>query len=201
MSPEEKLAQIGMRVSPLPPNRAAKLAAETEIGYLATAQRNMFEGDVDGAIRSARAGVRQGYENPALLTILGEALIRSGVSPGQSEFSEAQSALEKAVAQRPNGPAAQIALGNIYLEAGHLEDAIAHLETACQFEPGRPSIYASLAKAYQRHGDVQLAQAALATLEKLNQEQAERISSDPGDRKLGYAGRRMTLESIAPAHP
>jgi putative DNA primase/helicase len=30
MSPEEKLAQIGMRVSPLPPNRAAKLAAELE---------------------------------------------------------------------------------------------------------------------------------------------------------------------------
>src|ERR1700722_6572422 len=30
MSPEEKLVQIGMRVSPLPPNRAAKLAAELE---------------------------------------------------------------------------------------------------------------------------------------------------------------------------
>jgi predicted Zn-dependent protease len=180
---------------------AAKLAAGAEIGYLATAQKNMFAGEVDGAIRSAREGVKQGYESPALLTILGEALIRSGVSPGQPEFAEARTALEKAVALRPNDTAAQIALGNIYLAAGRLEDSIAHLNIARQFEPGRPSIYASLAKAYQRHGDDQLAQEALATLQKLNQEQADRISSAPGDRRLGYAGRRMTQEDTAQPHP
>jgi predicted Zn-dependent protease len=180
---------------------AAKLAEGSEVGYLARAQKNMFAGEVDGAIRSARDGVKKGYENPALLTILGEALIRSGVSPGQPEFAEAQTTLEKAVAQRPNDPAAQIALGNIYLTAGRVDDAIAHLEIARQFESGRPSIYASLAKAYQRHGDVQLAQEALATLEKLNQEQAVRISSAPGDRKLGYADRRTTQKDTAQPHP
>jgi len=179
---------------------AAKLAAGGEITYLATAQQDMFAGKIDGAIRSAREGVTQGYENPALLTILGEALMRSGVSPGQPEFAEAQTALERAVSLRLNDPAAQIALGNIYLSAGRLEDSIAHLEIARQFEPGRPSIYANLAKAYQRHGDLQLAQQALATLEKINQQEADRISSAPGDRKLGYAGRRMTQEDTAQPH-
>jgi predicted Zn-dependent protease len=180
---------------------AAKLAVGTEIGYLATAQQDLFSGEVDGAIRSAHEGMKQGYENPALLTILGQALIRSGVTPGQPEFTEAQSALEKAATQRPHDPAAQIALGEIYLAAGRAEDAIAHLEIARQFEPGRSSIYANLAKAYQRHGDVHLAQEALATLEKLNQDQADRISSAPGDRKLGYAGRQVHENDAPPPHP
>ena len=33
-------------------------------------------------------------------------------------------------------------------------DAIAHLETARELEPGNPSVYASLAKAYRRQGDL-----------------------------------------------
>jgi predicted Zn-dependent protease len=144
--------------------------------------------------------VRQGYENPALLTVLGEALNRSGVIPGQPEFTEAQTALEKAVTQRPNDPASQIALGGVYLTAGLLQDAIACLETARRLEPDNQSVYANLAKAYQRRGDIQQAQDALATLEKLNQAQADRISSAPGDRKMGYAGQHLSDEALPP-HP
>lgn len=178
-----------------------KLAPGSEIGYLAAAQQALFEGEIRGAIRTAREGVKQGYENPALLTVLGEALIRSGVSAGQPEFAEAQTALERAVTQRPNDPASQIALGSLYLTAGRLEDAIVHLKMARQLEPGKPSVYANLAKAYQRHGDAQQAQDALAALEKLNREQADRIGSAPGDRKLGYSGRGATEEETAQPHP
>jgi pentatricopeptide repeat protein len=178
-----------------------KLAPGTEIGYLAAAQQDLFEGDIPAAIGWAREGVKQGYENPALLTVLGEALILSGASPGQPEFAEAQTALERAVTQRSNDPASQIALGRLYLTAGRLEDAIAHLEVARQLEPGKPSVYANLAKAYQRHGDAQQAQDALAVLEKLNREQADRISSAPGDRRLGYAGGALPQEESATPHP
>jgi len=178
-----------------------KLAPDSEISYLAVAHRELLEGDIPSAIRAAREGVKRGYENPALLTILGEALIRSGVSPGQPEFTEAETALEKAVMQRANDPASQIALGGLYLMSGRIGDAIAHLETARQLEPGNQSVYTNLAKAYQRHGDVQQAQDALATLEKLNQAQADRISSAPGDRKMGYAGQGIADEEAPPAHP
>jgi predicted Zn-dependent protease len=178
-----------------------KLAPGSEIAYMAAAQRKLFEGDILGAIGSARDGVKQGYENPALLTVLGEALIRSGVTPGQSEFAEAQTALEKAVTQRPNDPASQIALGSLYLTAGRLDDAITHLEMARQLEPGKSSVYAGLARAYQRQGDQQQAQEALAILEGLNREQADRIRSAPGDRKLGYAGRAATEEETVQPHP
>jgi predicted Zn-dependent protease len=123
-----------------------------------------------------------------LLTVLGEALLRTGIVPGQPEFTEAQSALEKSVAARPSDPASQIGLGEIYLQDGRFEDAIAHLEKARQMKPNQPAVYANLAKAYQRHGDTQQAQQALDTLQKLNLASADQIRNAPGERKQSYGG-------------
>jgi len=163
-------------------------AAESEIGYISMAQKDLFEGNVLGAVQAARKGIGKGFQSPILLTILGDALLRSGASPGQPEFAEAQTALETAAAERLNDPSTQITLGRLYLIAGRLTDAIAHLEKAQQMQPDRPSIYANLAKAYQRHGDETAAQEALATLEKLNLARAEQIRNAPGDRKASYGG-------------
>jgi predicted Zn-dependent protease len=167
---------------------ASKLGQGSEIGYLAAAYENLLGGNIPEAIRIAREGRKQGIQNPALLVILGNALLRSGIVPGQPEFAEAQDALEKSVAQHPKDAASQIALGQIYLMDGRIDDAIAHLETARQMRPDQPPIYASLAKAYQRKGDSRRAQEALAKLESLNQAQAERIRSAPGERKMSYGG-------------
>jgi tetratricopeptide (TPR) repeat protein len=180
---------------------ASKFAPGSELSYLAAAHEELIEGDIPEAIRTARQGVKRGYESHALLTVLGEALIRSGASPGQPEFLEAQAVLEKTVAQQPNDATSQIALGRLYAASGRLEDAIARLEKARQLDPENLSVYANLAKAYQRHGDFQQAQSALAMLQRLNQERAERISSAPGDRKLGYAGRGTGEEDATPSHP
>jgi tetratricopeptide (TPR) repeat protein len=180
---------------------AAKLGPGSEIGYLALAHEDLYEGNIPDAIRTAREGVGKGYESHALLTMLGESLIRSGIGPGQPEFAEAQTDLEKAVAGQPNDPTSQIALGSLYLVAGRLEDAITHLEKARQLEPDQPAVYANLAKAYQRRGDTKQAEGALAALEKLNQEQANRIGAAPGDRKAGYAGRALPEETSATSHP
>lgn len=180
---------------------ASRFAPGSEIAYLALAHEALFEGNIADAIRTAREGVAKGYENHALLTVLGEALLRSGISPGQAEFIEAQTALEKAVAGQPNDPTSQIALGSLYLVGGRVEDAITHLEIARHLAPGQPSIYANLAKAYERHGDAKQARDALTALEKLNQEQANRIRSAPGDRKAGYAGGALPEETSATPHP
>lgn len=168
--------------------QAGKLGQGSEIGYLAASEQHMLEGNIDEAIRVAREGIKQGIENSALFEVLGKALLRSGVTPGQPEFNEAQSALEKSVSEHPNDASAQIALGQAYLLAGRFDDAIAHLDVAQRMKPNQPSIYAYLAKAYQRKGDSQKAGEALQTLETLNQAQAERIRSAPGERKVSYGG-------------
>lgn len=168
--------------------QASRLGPRSEIGYLAAAQQDMLEGNIDETIRIAREGIKQGIQNSALLEILGKALLRSGVTPGQPEFNEAQSALEKSVSEHPNDASAQIALGQAYLLTGRFDDAIAHLEAARQMKPEQPSIYASLAKAYQRKGDSQRTAEMLQRLESLNEAQAERIRSAPGERKMGYGG-------------
>ena len=158
---------------------------------MAAAQENMFAGNMPDAIKAAREAIKRGFENPVLLSILGEALICSGVSADQPECSEAQIALEKSLTLRPNSSSSQIALAKIYILLSRLDDAIVFLEKARQLDPGNPSVYANLATAYRRRGESQEAKNMLAILAEINQKQAEKIASSPGDRKAGYEGSRQ----------
>jgi predicted Zn-dependent protease len=167
---------------------ARKLRPDSDIAFLATAQQAMFEGNIPEVIRSAREGISRGRANSMLLALLGEALLRTGVRPGQPEFEEARQALENSVAERANYPSSHLALGKLDLMDNRVNEAIAHLETARQLDPGNPSVYSNLAAAYQKQGDLGKAQQALAVLEKINAAQAEKIRSAPGDRRAGYAG-------------
>ena len=181
-------------------DQASGLAPDTDIAFVAATQKAMFEGDVSEAVRAAREGVKKGNHDYILLTLLGEALLRSGVAPGQPEFTEAQEALEKAIAERPNYAGSQLALGKLILLDNRLDDAIAHLETARQLNPSDASVYSNLAAAYRRRGDLQQALNMLAVLEKLNQAEAEKIRSAPGDRKAGDPGSEKRQSEVA-EHP
>ena len=167
--------------------RVMALAPHTDITYIASAQKSLFEGDVAQAVRVARDGITRGLQHFMLLTIYGEAVLRAGIGPGQPEFTEAQHALEKAVTEHANYASAQIALGKVLLMEGQVEDAIAHLETGRQLDPKNPAVYSNLAVAYRRHGDEKEAREMLDVLAKLNQQQAEKISTAPGETKRGYA--------------
>lgn len=170
---------------------AAKLAPETEIAYMAIAQQNLVEGKIPETIAAARQGIAAGHENHILLTLLGEALIRSGVAPGQPEFADAQTALEKSVAEHPDNSRSQIALAKIYLMAGRYDDAITHLEIARQLDPTNTSVYSHLAAAYRKRGQLDQAQKMLAILANLNEAQAAKIRSGPSDHKATTAPSRV----------
>jgi tetratricopeptide (TPR) repeat protein len=179
----------------------SRLAPESDIAFAAAAQENMLDGDIGETIRVARGGIQKGHGETILLSILGEALLRSGVVPGQPGFVEAKKVLEQSVTARPNYPGSQIALGKLYLMEGRVEDALIHLETARQLDPRNPSAYAQLTKAYRLHREPEKAQAMLAILARLNQEQAETIRSAPGDVKTSYSGPPLTREHQEAPHP
>ncbi|HXN27116.1 MAG TPA: tetratricopeptide repeat protein [Candidatus Acidoferrales bacterium] len=171
--------------------QAAQLAPETEIAYMASAQQNLVEGKIPETIAAARQGIAAGQENYILFTLLGEALIRSGVAPGQPEFAEAQAALEKSVAAHPDNSRSQIALAKIYLMAARCDDAITHLEIARQLDPANTSVYSHLATAYRQRGQLDQAQKMLAILANLNEAQAAKIRSGPSDHEATSAPSRV----------
>lgn len=179
---------------------ARSLAPGTDIAFIAGAQEDLFAGDMPAAVQIARDAIRQGHGSYILLAILGEALLRAGAAPGQPGFAEAQSSLEKSVADRPNFADSQIALGKVYLLQGRLEDAISHLEIARQLSPANPSVYATLADAYRRKGDMAAAQKMLTVLSQLNAQQAAAIRSAPGDRKASYATGVGAAQPNSPHH-
>lgn len=167
---------------------ARKLAPDSEVAYIAGAEEAMYSGDVGEAVRISREGIAGGHHNFLLLTLFGEASLRSGITPGQKEFDDARQALEAAVADRPNYPSSQLSLGKLYLLSGQTADAILHLEKARALSPGNAAVYANLAAAYRKQGEMQKAQEALSKLAELNQAQAERIRTAPGETKSSYTG-------------
>ena len=165
---------------------ARQFAPASTIAYLAAAQASLYEGNIDDAIRVAREGVQKASEDYMLLAILGEALIRSGIEPGESGFLEAKAALEKSVAQKPTYSSSQISLGKIYLMEGRLDNAISHLEIGRTLKADDAAVYATLATAYRRKGEAQRAQEMLTILARLNREQAARIAGAGGDHRSAY---------------
>jgi tetratricopeptide (TPR) repeat protein len=167
-------------------DEAIKLARGDSIGYVAAAHKNLFAGNVAEALRAAREGVRKGEPELLLLSFLGEALIRTGVAPGDPGFAEARGALDQALAERPSYSPVLIARAKLDMLERHWSDAIARLEAARQLEPRNPTVYSNLAQAYRFSGDQQRAQQILGILARINQEQVERIRSAPGERKASY---------------
>src|ERR1051326_3275205 len=125
-------------------DKAIKLAGGDSIGYVAAAHKHLFSGDVAKALQAAREGVRKGNPDFLVLSFLGEALIRTGVAPGDPGFAEARGALEQALAERPSYSPALIALAKLDLLERHWSDAIARLEAARQLEPRNPTVYSNL---------------------------------------------------------
>ena len=163
---------------------ARKLGPGSDIAYIAEAEQALIEGRMADVIRSARAGIHAGYAHYLLLTMLGEALLRTGAAPSTPEFTEAQSALEQAVALRPSYSGSHVALGRIFLALGRNSDAVAQLEAASRVDPRNKAIYPPLAAAYRRSSMPAEADAALAALAALNREDAARIGAADG----GHAG-------------
>lgn len=95
----------------------------------------------------------------------------------------AQSELEQAVRLNPENAAAQAELGNLYLQAGKLEQAKAALEQAIKLVPGVSQYHYYLALAYTRLGLENPAHTEMETYNRLRQAEDEaqkrRTSANP----------------------
>lgn len=175
---------------------ASKLAPGSDISYMAAGQKALLEGNIPEAIRITHEGIQKGHENYILLAIFGNAVTLSGDSPNQPEFAEAEAALEKSVTERPDYAVSQTALGELYLMAGRVNDAVTHLDAARKLAPGDTSVYSHLAIAYRRQGDAKKADRMLAILATLNQQQTAKYKTGSPGHKAGYVS-----SGRPPRHP
>ena len=72
---------------------AAKLAPEKDLSYVALGVSYMQLGDLPKAIASLRQRIKQKPDDFTLRYLLGEALVRSGATPGDAAFTKAKASL------------------------------------------------------------------------------------------------------------
>lgn len=173
---------------------AAKLAPEKNLSYVAMGVSYMQSGDLPKAIAALRQRTRQKPNDATLHYLLGEALVRSGAAPGDSEFSEAKVSLEKSVRLNPKFAPAQVNLGKIYLKENRLDDALSHLEQARALDPKDKAAYSQLAVVYRRKGKPEIAKTMLTQLNQLNDQERQ----EEGHRKR-LRDMEETSSTAAPA--
>lgn len=165
---------------------ARKSDPQSDIAYMAAGQKELLEGRIPEAIRVTREGIRKGHSNYILLTIFADAVLRSGAQVGTPDFSEAEAALKQSIAEKSTFADSHAFLGELYLSAGEIQDAITELETARKLGPESASVYSHLAMAYRREGDSPAAEKVLEKLAALNQRQSARYKTDVSGNRAGY---------------
>ena len=133
--------------------RAAQLAPDSYIGFLALVQKDLYEDNLSAADKVLHEALRTGHRDYRMLSLLGTVLLHEGAAPGDPQFAEAQSALEQSAQQNPDYSATQIALGRIYLMQNQPQKAVDHLEIGRRLEPDNPAVYSSLASALDQLGE------------------------------------------------
>lgn len=132
--------------------RAAAMAPDSYIGFLALVQKDLYEDDLAAADKVLRQAMQSGHRDYQMLSLFGTVLLHEGVAPGEPRFGEAKNALEESAQENPGYSATQIALGKVYLMENEPQRAVDHLQIGLRLEPDNPAVYANLANAYDRLG-------------------------------------------------
>lgn len=155
---------------------ASQLAPEKNLSYVGLGVSYLQAGNLAEAIRTLRVRVQQKPNDPILLFLFGEALMRSGAAPGDPEFSEATTALERSVRLNAAFVPSHVELAKIYNRENRLDEAVVLLEKARTLDPDDKAVYSQLLVAYRRQKKPQQAAAAATALARLIEEQRTRES-------------------------
>ncbi len=127
------------------------------------------KGDVHKALTTLRERAKQNSQNAALQYLLGEALIRTGLQPGEAEFAEAVAALEKSVHLDPHFVHARVDLAKLYIREDRDSQGIRELRAAIQIDPMKVQAFALLASTLKKQGKPDEAAAMFAKVRELNE--------------------------------
>ena len=116
-------------------------------------------GETDRSIKAIDALITEKPDDPYLYELKGQVLFEDG------KIKESEAPYRKAVELKPNAPLLRILLGQTLAseeDKSKLEDAIAQLKRAIDFENDNPDAWQFLARAYDEKGDAGMARLATA---------------------------------------
>jgi len=125
------------------------------------ADQLLAKGRPVAALSEYQRALQASPHSPVILNKLGRVMIE------QNRAGEALALLKKALEIEPDGVNSYVQLGRAHHALKQFKEARAALEEATQINPYHPLIYRLLIDSYAALGDMQKAQQARATLEKL----------------------------------
>ena len=154
---------------------------QNDLGTIGLGAAYLQNGQYDQAIKILRAKLRERPDDPSLLYLFAETLLRSGANPGEPAFKEAQEALAKSVNIDPSLCLPHVALGKLYLDENRIAESVEQFEDAKNIDPTERAAYSHLAVAYRRLGKIEKANEALGVLRRMSEQdrigEAERMKA------------------------
>jgi tetratricopeptide (TPR) repeat protein len=171
---------------------ARTLAPGEPVPYAALGMVWMQSGQTGKAVEVLRAE-RPRSRDHVVPYIFAVALLRSGAEAASPEGTEAREALRASIRADPEFAPARAELGRLLLKRDEVDAGIAELEKAAALDPGATAALYALSQAYNRKGDRAKAQALLARVSRLNEQER----GDDPDRELRRAVLRIVREGTA----
>jgi tetratricopeptide (TPR) repeat protein len=156
---------------------AEKLAPSRSLPYVALALLWLQMNRPGDAVQKLRKRVHQFPGDSLALWYLGEALNRSGTTPGSPEQKEAIAALRRSVQLSPDISQSHELLGKLLNREGRLDEAASQLELAIRLEPENQAAIYQLAQVYSKKGDAVRAKPLFAKVSKMKAEERENFAS------------------------
>lgn len=150
--------------------RAAQLSPQEPLPHATLAIALMQQGSLSDAVLTLRKQLQTNPDYFLSRYLLGEALVRSGVSASGNESEQALEAFETAVHLHPGFAPARVSLGKLLLKRDQIDAAIEHLEAAMALEPDESAPIYQLARAYQRQGNSSRAKELMARVRVIAEE-------------------------------
>ncbi|MGA8027333.1 MAG: tetratricopeptide repeat protein [Bryobacteraceae bacterium] len=127
------------------------------------------KGDIQQAVVTLRQRAKQEPNNASLQYLLGDALIRTGIQPGEPDYAEAVAALEKAVRLDSRFVHSRLDLAKLCIRAGRNAEGIRELKAAIEIDPTKVPAFALLASTLKKEGRPDEAAAMFAKVRELNE--------------------------------
>jgi tetratricopeptide (TPR) repeat protein len=146
----------------LDPNQSLSTAA---LG-LAAEQQN----DLDRALATVEARLAHKPDDPILLYLQADVLLRQGAEPGSAAFAKAMQSAQRAVKLGPGLAPAHAVLAKLYLQAGSYPQAVAECNRALEIDPSDQSSVYHLIQALKKSGQTKQIPELLKRLAQLRQD-------------------------------